>query len=140
MRNPPARPGMAGVPWFGLGLLLWLEVGLGLGLELSSAVGSVFDDGPPAARAGGVPCRDRWNAFILASILSDRPPLPGGGTPRTLDICAVEAFGLRALFSRPRGVEDAVMKALGGVETERREGKRGVFVGSSSDGLDGDSC
>lgn len=132
---------MAGAPWFGLGLMLTLGDGLGLGheFELSSAIGSAVDDIPPAVRAGGVPCRDRWNAFIFASILSDRPPLTGGGMPRTLDMCAVGAFGLRALFSRPRGVEEAVMEGLGGSETERREGKRGAVMCSSSDGPDGDS-
>lgn len=88
----------------GLGVLLWIGLGLALVPELEfSSVKSVLDEATPTVRMGGVPCRDRWNAFILASILSDSPPLgPGGGTPRTLDICAEGAFGLRALFSRPR--------------------------------------
>lgn len=127
----------------GAAIGLWFWFGLGFELELEpelSGVGSADVGTPTAGRAGGVPCRERWKAFILASILSDRPPLgPGAGTPRTLDICAVGAFGLRALFNRPRCVEEAVIETLVGVEMERSAGSRKVLVLSSSDGLEGDS-
>ena len=140
-RIGPARLGMDGVPWPGLGLLLKLGLTLGLLPELELlGVGSRLDGALPAARPGGVPCRDRWNAFILASILSGTPPLePGGGMPRTLDICADGGLGLRAFCSRARWVEDGGIAALGGVETGRNDGRRRVSVESSSYGLNGDS-
>jgi len=132
---------MDGVTWPELGLLLKFGLELGLLLELELlGVGSIVDGALPGARPGGVPCRDRWNAFILASILSGTTPLePGGGMPRTLDMCADGRFGLRAFCNRARCVEEAGIAALGGVETGRNDGRRRVFVGSSSDGLDGDS-
>jgi hypothetical protein len=95
---------MADVFGFGLGVgLIW---GLRPGLC------DVASDG----RNGAEPCRDRWNALIFASILSGRPLLGalGGEIPCMLEVCAEGAFGLRALFNRPRGVEEAVMDTLGG--------------------------
>jgi len=47
------------------------------------------------------------------------------------------AFGLRALFKRPRGVEEAVIEAVGEEEAIRRAGRRGRLVASSG-GLEGD--
>lgn len=121
--------------------MLWLELGLRIARGFELSIAGSLANGPPAVRMGGVPCRDRWNAFILASMLSGKPPLvPGAGMPRTLDICAVGALGLRALFNKPSGVEEGVIRALGGVEIERKEGRRGIFVASSLDGLDGDWC
>lgn len=76
-----------------------------------------------------MPCRDKWNAFIFASILSGSPPLEAGGAPRTFILAP--GGGLRALFNTPIGVEEAVIElVMGGSDTDRREGIRGVFVGS----------
>jgi hypothetical protein len=105
--------------------------GLGSGLGLGLLFGLSGEDIP--GRDGGVPCLDRWKAFILASIPSDRPP-PLTWLPRRLDEwCA--RFGRRALFSMPRGVDEAVIGAVGGSETDRNEGIRWAAV-FSCDGLD----
>lgn len=59
---------------------------------------------------------------------------------RKFDIVGVGGFGLRALFSKPSGVEEAVMEVVPcGSDELRKEGRRGVFEGSGN-GLDnGDS-
>lgn len=90
--------------------------------------------GAPGMRrfgAAGVPCLDRWKAFILACMSSGRPPAltpdKDGG-----------AIGRRAALSVPSGVDDAVIEAaVGGSEEERRGGSRGG-VEEESDGECGD--
>lgn len=60
-------------------------------------------------------------------MLSGSPPLDAA--PLTLEILL--AGGLRALLSMPSGVEEAVIElVIGGSDTERKEGIRGVFVDS----------
>jgi len=94
-----------------------------------SGVEPVDIDPPICGRIGGVPCRERWNAFIFASILSGKPPL--GAVPCLF----MGTFGLRALLNMPRGVEEAVMGlVIGGSDTDRKEGTRGVLC-ISTDGL-----
>ena len=80
---------------------------------------------------GGVPWRERWKARIFASILC-------GSCPPMLD-CAllmfgsvVGAFGLRAFWTRPRGVDEGVMDA--GSDVDRRVGIREVLE-ESKEGL-----
>ena len=67
-------------------------------------------------RTGGMPCLERWKAFIFASMLCGIPPLAlacGAGGP----------LGLRALFNMPIGVEEEVIEdEVGRSEMERREG------------------
>jgi hypothetical protein len=67
-----------------------------------------------------VPCLDKWNAFIFASMLCAIAPPEA---PRVL-----MGPGLRALLSMPRGVEEAVMEAAWESETERRDGTRAESV------------
>lgn len=56
-------------------------------------------------------------------MLSGSPPLAG---PL---LFGVETGGLRALFTRLRGVEEAVIElVIGGSDTDRREGSRGASV------------
>lgn len=74
---------------------------------------------------GGAPCRDRWNAFILACISCGRAPAlavakEDGGGP-----------GLRAALIAPRGLEGALVLANDGdSDIARYEGgRRGCNVG-----------
>lgn len=64
------------------------------------------NDGPTPGRAGGVPCLERWNAFIFASILC------GNCAVRRFDMFVAVGAGLRAFCKRPRGVEEAVMDVV----------------------------
>jgi hypothetical protein len=102
-------------------------------LGLWGSNGGPEDSDPPnVGRIGGVPCLDKWNAFILASMLSGRPLAVldctrGGGAP-----------GLRALFNMPRGVEDAVIDAVAESDWPLNEGSRGGFVDSSEGLVAGD--
>lgn len=79
-------------------------------------------------RPGGVPCLDRWNALIFASMLWGRP-IPAPPCP---DDDAEDMFGLRAFCSIPRGVDWTLMGAAPcGSEADRsagREGTRGLLV------------
>jgi len=70
----------------------------------------VDNEGPTPGRVGGVPCLERWKAFIFASILcgnccdvcaARRPDMLDGG-----------GAGLRAFCRRPSGVDEAVMDAV----------------------------
>lgn len=75
---------------------------------------------------GGVPWRDIWKAFIRADRSCGRAPGP------------LDARGLRALFSTPRGLEEDDIGAVRGLsETDRREGTRAWAVELGGLGLDG---
>lgn len=87
---------------------------------------------PMAGRTpGGVPCLDRWNAFIFACISCGSPP-----PPRPVDI----EGGFRASVTMPSGRDEAVMmlRPCGSVEA-RSEG--GILGGcaASCEGAEG-SC
>lgn len=90
-------------------------------------------EAPTTGRVGGVPCLERWKDFIFSSILF------------CIVVCAVRRFvavggGLRALFKRPSGVEEAVIDGVPSCAgVGRREGRRGAFEGSGVGLGSGDS-
>ena len=89
---------------------------------------------PTCGRDGGVPCRERWKAFILASILGGNCPPLGAGALEP----AAGTFGLRAFCNIPNGVEEAVIDFVVSGSAGRREGSRGGYeesAGGSDEGL-----
>jgi len=73
----------------------------------------------------GVPCLDKWNAFIFACRSDGTPPDCAPPRPdRALD--KLGGLGLLAFCSMPRCVDDAVIEEVeSGSEADRRPGKVG---------------
>jgi hypothetical protein len=90
---------------------------------------------PTCGLCGGVPCLDKWNAFIFASMLCGRFAPLLACAPRILDKFAVGGPGRRAFCNTPSGVEEVVIEGVVvGSDVDRREGIRGVFA-NSGEGL-----